>query len=631
MAFKFIAILLLEIITFATLVWGENGLAIKSIQSEDGDVIDCIDIFKQPALYHPALKNHKIQMIPSYNTMMETIKTNDQEKSYKCVTTQIWHKSGSCPKGTIPIRRTQNIKKDQIMKPNFFHLDKGLKIKKDINLTQKNHSMAILLTEGYRYVRGKTDMITRNPHVEDDEYSTSRLTLKSGSYYNYQDIESGWTVNPRVYGDRQTRLFTYWTNDGSKETGCFDLTCPGFVQISHEIALGAAIYPISTQYGLPYSITIYIYKDLNTSNWWLQYGGSINIGYWPSKIFEGGLEVHAETVQWGGEVYSKNSEDGDVIDCVDIFKQPALYHPALKNHKIQMTPSYNTMMEPTKTNDQEKSYKYVTTQTWHKSGSCPKGTIPIRRTQNNYKKDHIKKPNFFHLDKRLRIKEEINLAQKNHSLAILHTEGIRYMGGKTDMKTWNPHVEEDDEYSTSRLALMSGAYNDYQDIESGWAVYGDRQTRFFTYWTNDGSRETGCFDLTCPGFVQTSHEIALGAAIYPISTQNGLPYSISVFIFKDLNTSNWWLQYGGSINIGYWPSKIFEGGLGIHAQTVQWGGEVYSKNVGKHPHTKTQMGSGAFPVYISANTGFMKNMRILDNSMELRFPHYVDAYSQEYD
>lgn len=44
------------------------------------------------------------------------------------------------------------------------------------------------------------------------------------------------------------------------------------------------------------------------------------------------------------------------------------------------------------------------------------------------------------------------------------------MGGKTDMKTWNPHVEEDDEYSTSRLALKSGPYYDYQAIESGWTV-----------------------------------------------------------------------------------------------------------------------------------------------------------------
>ncbi|KAK6776660.1 hypothetical protein RDI58_027661 [Solanum bulbocastanum] len=63
MAFKFIAILLLKIIFFATFAWGENGLTIKSIQSEDGDVIDCVDIYEQPALYHPALKNHKIQLI----------------------------------------------------------------------------------------------------------------------------------------------------------------------------------------------------------------------------------------------------------------------------------------------------------------------------------------------------------------------------------------------------------------------------------------------------------------------------------------------------------------------------------------------------------------------------------------
>ncbi|KAL5995966.1 hypothetical protein ACLOJK_026039, partial [Asimina triloba] len=29
--------------------------AVKTIQSEDGDIIDCVDIFKQPALDHPAL------------------------------------------------------------------------------------------------------------------------------------------------------------------------------------------------------------------------------------------------------------------------------------------------------------------------------------------------------------------------------------------------------------------------------------------------------------------------------------------------------------------------------------------------------------------------------------------------
>lgn len=34
----------------------------KCMQSEDGDIIDCIDIYKQPAFAHPALRDHKIQV-----------------------------------------------------------------------------------------------------------------------------------------------------------------------------------------------------------------------------------------------------------------------------------------------------------------------------------------------------------------------------------------------------------------------------------------------------------------------------------------------------------------------------------------------------------------------------------------
>ena len=32
-------------------------------QKEDGSIIDCIDIYKQPAFDHPLLKNHKLQVI----------------------------------------------------------------------------------------------------------------------------------------------------------------------------------------------------------------------------------------------------------------------------------------------------------------------------------------------------------------------------------------------------------------------------------------------------------------------------------------------------------------------------------------------------------------------------------------
>lgn len=45
-----------------------------------------------------------------------------------------------------------------------------------------------------------------------------------------------------------------------------------------------------------------------------------------------------------------------------------------------------------------------------------------------------------------------------------------FSGAKGDIKVWNPFVESDDEYSTSRISLQSGPYYDFESIESGWAV-----------------------------------------------------------------------------------------------------------------------------------------------------------------
>ncbi|KAL3818978.1 hypothetical protein ACJIZ3_004883 [Penstemon smallii] len=351
-------------------------------------------------------------------------------------------------------------------------------------------------------------------------------------------------------------------------------------------------------------------------------------------------------VQKSHAIKSIQSEDGDIIDCIDIYKQPAFDHPSLKDHKIQMNPKN----QPTTTNKSKKMSEgrnigtnpiTTTTQVWQRSGSCPKGTIPIRRTQKHNipkgeKVDNYgrKKPMILNHDKKLNESKMLYLRQMNHSLAILHTEGYAYLGAKGDIKVWNPQVEHDDEYTTSQVALKSGPYNNYEAIESGWAVnpsvYGDRKTRLFVYWTADGSKETGCFDLTCPGFVQTSNEIALGAAIYPISNPTGLPYQIVIYIHKDPYTSNWWVQYGEKINIGYWPPHLF-GMLYYHAQTVQWGGEVYSSRVGTHPHTSTGMGSGHFPDYVTGNSGYVKRMRVLENNMILKIPEWVNGYSDEYD
>ncbi|KAI9107073.1 hypothetical protein K1719_022601 [Acacia pycnantha] len=337
---------------------------------------------------------------------------------------------------------------------------------------------------------------------------------------------------------------------------------------------------------------------------------------------------------------SIQSEDGDIIDCIDIYKQPAFDHPALKHHKIQMAPTYNGTMEQTRTrsNRAEESSMTVISQIWQKRRRCPKRTIPVRRIR---KRDLLKSPTIENYGRkktmfsRQAVQTNQNLdssvQQQNHSKAILFTEGYRYLGAKGDMQVFNPFVETDDEYSTSQVSLLSGAYYNYECIEAGWAVnpsvYGDRQTRLFAYWTADGSKKTGCFDLTCPGFVQTNNEIALGAAINPISIPSNLTFQITIYIYKDPFTNKWWLQYNEKTNIGYWPPEIFQGLRG-NAESVEWGGEVYSTRIGTSPHSKTHMGNGRFPdIGISA---VITRMRIHDNYPELKAPDWVYSFSDEF-
>ncbi|KAI4316558.1 hypothetical protein L6164_024531 [Bauhinia variegata] len=343
------------------------------------------------------------------------------------------------------------------------------------------------------------------------------------------------------------------------------------------------------------------------------------------------------------------SEDGDIIDCVDIRKQPAFDHPALKDHKIQMAPTRNVSRERTASvkrtkskmvnlSAEESTFINVTSQVWQKSGRCPQGTIPIRRIRKKQLlKAHSiedygrKKPSIFHQTAQLN-RDLDSFVRENYSKAMLFAVGFRYLGAKADFLVFNPYVETEDEYSTTQVALFNGGSYDHECVEAGWAVnpgvYGDKTTRLFVYWTADGSNTTGCFDLTCPGFVQTSNEIALGAAISPISLPGDLGPSMTIYIYKDPVTSNWWVQYGEK-DIGYWPPELFQD-IRYNAESVEWAGEVYSTRVGQIPHTKTQMGSGMYPDGTCFDCGTFTRMRVHDNSPFLKIPEFADAYTDEY-
>ncbi|KAM0020115.1 putative neprosin [Helianthus debilis subsp. tardiflorus] len=229
-------------------------------------------------------------------------------------------------------------------------------------------------------------------------------------------------------------------------------------------------------------------------------------------------------------VKSIKSPDGDIIDCVHISHQPAFDHPLLKNHTIKMKPDYH----PNRINVdgiKDGTLSPYVTQVWHSYGKCPKGTIPVRRTKKEdvlragYVNSYGKKKSF--VDVELDVRER-------HEHAIAYTNGQVY-GAKATLNVWNPKVEEHNEFSVAEI-LITGGSIDSDLISAGWQVYpgmyGDTNTRFFIYWTNDGHQTTGCYNLRCSGFIQINKKIAIGGSLSPISQMYGSQYEFTILIWK---------------------------------------------------------------------------------------------------
>ena len=116
-------------------------------------------------------------------------------------------------------------------------------------------------------------------------------------------------VYEHLYGDKNTRLFTYWTvrvlifdflpalamfiytvsflksvcfflyffffflnffsslqDDSYQNTGCYNLACSGFVQVDNQIAMGASVAPYSNYDGTQRSVKFYVWKVVQYFN-----------------------------------------------------------------------------------------------------------------------------------------------------------------------------------------------------------------------------------------------------------------------------------------------------------------------------------------------------------------------------
>ncbi|CAN6476985.1 unnamed protein product [Victoria cruziana] len=317
------------------------------------------------------------------------------------------------------------------------------------------------------------------------------------------------------------------------------------------------------------------------------------------------------------------SLDGDIIDCVHLHKQPALDHPLLKNHKIQ-APLVRPKLNLRHIDHTSNMLSRRAWQTWHKTGHCPRGTVPIRRTSAD---DIMRAKSIFHYGKKtalppadrplpVRFTAAPDVVSGNgHEHAIAYTGTGEYYGAKATINVWDPSIQMTNEFSLSQMWVLSGSFDsDLNSIEAGWQVspelYGDSRPRLFTYWTSDAYQATGCYNLLCSGFVQTNSKIAMGAAISPISAYSGNQYDITILIWKDPKVGNWWMGFGENTLVGYWPAELFTH-LADHADMVEWGGEVVNtKFSGKH--TATQMGSGHFAEDGFRRASYFRNIEVVD-------------------
>ncbi|KAK1313014.1 hypothetical protein QJS10_CPA06g00946 [Acorus calamus] len=287
-----------------------------------------------------------------------------------------------------------------------------------------------------------------------------------------------------------------------------------------------------------------------------------------------------------------------------------LNKPAVKT--IKMEPSFAPKWEDT--------LKPTFEWTWQKSGSCPEGTVPIRRIS----RDDILRANSI---------ESFGKKDVLGADGSVETAGLKPLtnppsyGTKGALNVWNAHVEPG-EWIQSALIVGNTKSEAHIFIEAGWSihpvVFGDTKTRLYAYWTGDGYHKTGCYNIMCSGFVQVSNRTMLGSFSQPLSSLGGQQYEIEVSVYRDKKQSSWWLRVQGD-NVGYWPDSIFRGFT--NCSIVKWGGAVLDKKSGRK-HNKTQMGSrknhtrsGLFK-----RTAYISRAELMDEIGEFFTPTSVEPY-----
>nr|GMC47173.1 uncharacterized protein LOC109172166 [Ipomoea batatas] len=269
---------------------------------------------------------------------------------------QVWRKSGeTCPEGTVAIRRTTE--------QDILRAGSVRKFRREVIRYQSvgdDVEWAMAYLDGGKYKGAAADVNVWAPRVSDNqEFSAAQIYV--GAATNDQDantLQAGWIAAPSLFGDSWPRLFSYWTTDASRSTGCFNLFCPGYIHTSPSVAIGARITTLSTYGGVqhdgyyeirqksndgpereacatpgkdlgalnslvpknrPHKVRrlkrALLYprgrsgqSDMDNERWVLRFPSANNeIGYWPMSLFTHLNKAPATKLEYGGTVRNKKT------------------------------------------------------------------------------------------------------------------------------------------------------------------------------------------------------------------------------------------------------------------------------------------------------------------------------------
>ncbi|CAN8277262.1 unnamed protein product [Cochlearia groenlandica] len=201
-----------------------------------------------------------------------------------------------CPYGTVPILRNSKEynTKSQLFAENYFH---------SLSVNNPGIHTAGIKASG-RNFRGVEGLFNANDlKIRNDQATYNQILIANRWQDQINFIHAGFMIKPSHYGDGRVWTYGFWK--GRDGGGCYNMACPGFVQVSRYVPI---VQPIDIAQGKSSWLHCSVHQDKERGNWWLTHLDvhRADVGYWPKELFnlldEGGNIVSA-----GGVVQASHS------------------------------------------------------------------------------------------------------------------------------------------------------------------------------------------------------------------------------------------------------------------------------------------------------------------------------------